>query len=451
MTDKPGKYGIEGFFKLHWLRPGYRKTMSGLSARPPEQTTLVSDGDTLRFSRYPFEPASIYPDGSVACDAIAEINIDCPSQVRLKSGEILFVSNAPSSKEALLTFINRTDVKVQRRISVWSTLLDPFLDTWVDQTAIDKQFEWFAKQGLNREVVDSWRKEVADAMVAYNFGTGLWEWVSLSLHDALLAQQARLSQRDFADFYRRAMDLTRADPCHENMALPGDETIGSALHSVLLGWYPREKVEPEEFSAEYDRRSKRVTAMQQRLADELASAYSEPHRRYHSIGHVEHCLKEVGHVWDFAVNLDEIRWALLFHDAIYDPRRQDNEALSADWACKVMDELQRPKEQQERVREMILATAHAGRARTPDEALLLDIDLSILGANEHVFDDYDRAIREEYAWVPEADYRQARTKVLESFLKRDPIYQTSIGRERYGARARANLERALARLRERCN
>jgi hypothetical protein len=79
--------------------------------------------------------------------------------------------------------------------------------------------------------------------------------------------------------------------------------------------------------------------------------------------------------------------------------------------------------------------------------LLLDIDLSILGADEDAFDRYDRAIREEYSWVPEAEYRNARIKVLKSFADRASIYHTLIGRKRYESQARANLERALARLR----
>jgi predicted metal-dependent HD superfamily phosphohydrolase len=111
-----------------------------------------------------------------------------------------------------------------------------------------------------------------------------------------------------------------------------------------------------------------------------------------------------------------------------------------------MQEMQRPDHDIARVRRLILATAHAANAETPDEALLLDIDLSILGADDSTFDEYDRAIRVEYEWVPDEAYRAARTNVLHGFLKRDRIFQTVAYRQQEAA-ARRNIERALERLR----
>jgi predicted metal-dependent HD superfamily phosphohydrolase len=191
----------------------------------------------------------------------------------------------------------------------------------------------------------------------------------------------------------------------------------------------------------------RLKDLQEKLSTELSAAYSEPHRRYHTVTHVEKCLEELAGVEDCAVHAKEVRWALLFHDAVYDPRRHDNEARSADWACSIMAQLGRPEDEQARIRDMILATAHSSEPRAPDEALVVDIDLSTLGAEEAEFDDYDRAIRAEYARVPESEYRKARAMVLRSFLARKHIYRTRFYRERFEQPARANLVRALARLR----
>ena len=436
MTSKPGRYGIEQAFALGWFRPGYWKTLANLRPTHPE---VAADGSALRFTRYPFEPATVFPACAVEAGSVQEVNLRYPAQqVRLQGGDILFVPGA--EKAALIAFVNQNDVRVEHRASVWSALLDPFLDTWEEQDSIDRQFAWFAGLGLDRASVDAWRREVADAMLAYNFGTRLWEWATLDLYDVLVAQKARLSRAAFADFYSRAIHLAALDPVSPRWKASTGNDIPGVLFSVLIEWHPREKDE------RLNARSAKVERLGQTLAAELASSYSEPHRRYHIVAHIEKCLDELARVWDYAIHLNEVRWALLFHDAIYDPRRQDNEARSADWACRVMGELERPDDEKARVRAMILATAHAAEPRMPDEALVLDIDLSILGADEAAFDDYDRAIRIEYSWVPEAEYRPARARLLESFLRRTRIYHTAPFRGRE-PQARANIERALARLR----
>ena len=77
---------------------------------------------------------------------------------------------------------------------------------------------------------------------------------------------------------------------------------------------------------------------------------------------------------------------------------------------------------------------------------MVDIDLAILGAPEIRFDEFDQQVRAEYAHVPDDEYRPARQRVLATFLHRPCIYSTPRLRTALEARARANLERALARL-----
>ncbi|MBI5550809.1 MAG: hypothetical protein HY911_04820 [Desulfobacterales bacterium] len=444
MKSKPGSYGIESALTFSSLHPGYCKTLSNLRSVVHPEVAL--EGGVLRFTSYPFEPAAVFPYGAVGVDPIAEVNLGYPSQVRLKDGDILFVPQ--QGKEALITFINQNDVRVERRISIWDALLEPFLDTWVDQETIDRQFAWFERIGLVRNAVDAWRREVAVAMMAYNFGTNLWEWVQLGLYDVLIAQRARLSGEAFADFYRRAVRQAAGDPVAQGLDAANENTIESVLFSVLLDWYPRKSTKsPKEFRKQSDLRSEQIHQLQRKLAAELTAAYSESHRRYHTVSHIEKCLTELNQAWAYAIRLNEIRWAILFHDAVYDPRRSDNEALSADWACRVMDELHRSDEEKARVRAMILATAHANEPTISDEALLVDIDLSILGADESAFDAYDRAVRAEFEWVPEDIYRRARADVLSSFLGRARLYLTAEYRRILELPARKNIARALVCLR----
>jgi predicted metal-dependent HD superfamily phosphohydrolase len=181
------------------------------------------------------------------------------------------------------------------------------------------------------------------------------------------------------------------------------------------------------------------------LFSELAAAYAEPTRHYHTRRHIAACLRDLTRWRDLAERPNEVAVALWFHDAVYDTHRDDNEARSADWAHRYLEAARAPREAITRVAAMIRATA-AHVAADADAALLLDIDLAILGASPRRFAAYDRAIRAEYAWVPEAQYRVARRRVLASFLERAAIYQTPQLRARYEARARSNLARLIRTL-----
>ena len=469
MKGRPGQYGIEDAVSGAMRRRAYWKTVSRLR---PDRTRVELDGAALHFLDYAFEPASVFPSGKIAAGEIAEVNLGSSSEVRLRTGEILFVGSR--HKELLVTFVNQHDVPVRHRQSVWSDLLDPFVDTWSEQEVIDRQFARLAGLGLDRESATRWRREVAPAMMGFNFGAMVWEWGSLDLHDVLVAQRACLDPGAFADFYRRAMAVAALDPeSNSPWGSNPSRSLDSAVYSVLLEWWPRElksakavspakkrittalfgwvrrlKAPGKNLAESSKERFERVKVRQGALVAELAAAYSLPHRHYHTLAHIEHCIGELNSVWWHAVHLEELKWALIFHDAVYDPTRDDNEAASADWACRIMTELGRPEEEQLRVRELIMATAHTAEPHTGDKALMCDIDLSILAAEAATFDEYDRAIRAEYDFVPEARYREARAEILMSFLRRDRLFHTALYREHREARARANLERAVERLRQ---
>lgn len=180
---------------------------------------------------------------------------------------------------------------------------------------------------------------------------------------------------------------------------------------------------------------------------ELARRYGEPHRAYHTLDHIQDCLLQFDQAHSLAEHADEVEVALWCHDVIYDPHAADNEIQSAAWACKILNEGKLSVDANVRVQATILATQHLTVPDRPDAALMVDIDLSILGRSPAEFERYDAGIRREYHWVPETTYRAARARVLESFLARSAIYQTAWFHHRYEAQARENLERAIGNLR----
>jgi predicted metal-dependent HD superfamily phosphohydrolase len=175
----------------------------------------------------------------------------------------------------------------------------------------------------------------------------------------------------------------------------------------------------------------------QPLLEQLIKAYSGSERRYHTLTHLEECFAGFDEIADLAEHPDDVELAIWFHDAIYDPRRSDNERRSADWA--------QASTGNSRIHALVMATRHEAIPRTRDEKVLVDVDLWILGAPEKRFDEYERQVRAEYRWVPGPIYRRKRREILEGFLARPAIYGTGRFVERYEAQARANLARALAR------
>jgi predicted metal-dependent HD superfamily phosphohydrolase len=185
--------------------------------------------------------------------------------------------------------------------------------------------------------------------------------------------------------------------------------------------------------------------------DALVARYREPHRHYHDVAHIRAVLAAVDPVIDGADDPRAVELALWFHDAIYETTAGDNEARSAALGravCQGLGVADSPDSADSplaRACAHILATAHGPAIPAGDAALVVDADLSILGASAAEFDAYDQSIRREYAWVPDAHYRQARARVLQGFRERPAIFLTpafaALDRP-----ARENLARALARL-----
>jgi predicted metal-dependent HD superfamily phosphohydrolase len=176
----------------------------------------------------------------------------------------------------------------------------------------------------------------------------------------------------------------------------------------------------------------------------LAQRYLEPHRAYHTLQHIAECFLQLAHV--DAEPSPAVRIALWFHDAIYDTRRPDNEAESAAYARRVLLEAGATGDTARSVERMIMATRHDAVPATTEEELVVDVDLSILGARHERFQQYEEQIRQEYAWVEEGVFRQARMAILRSFLDRPSIYMTERFRADLEARARANLTWSIGRL-----
>lgn len=178
----------------------------------------------------------------------------------------------------------------------------------------------------------------------------------------------------------------------------------------------------------------------------LVDAYREPHRHYHTTLHIEDCLSKLDQLRARASRPDEIELAIWFHDAIYQPYKSRNEEKSADWAARFLGEIGASEGLIARVRDLILATRHEAVATDRDSAILIDVDLWILGSDAGHFLQFEQQVRSEYRWIPGVIYRRERRKILGQFLARDRIFTTDEFFSRYEARARMNIEEAIRNL-----
>lgn len=180
----------------------------------------------------------------------------------------------------------------------------------------------------------------------------------------------------------------------------------------------------------------------------LDAAYAQSHRRYHTRAHVEACLALLAE--QTGLTADERRLltlALWWHDAVYDPARSDNEEASAALARDDLAALGEPVAVRDEVARLILMTK-GHRAPVGDRlgALIVSIDLAVLGADPAVYDAYAAAVRQEFSFVPDEAFRAGRARVMRRFLDADAIFPDPGLRDRFEARARANIARELARL-----
>ena len=173
----------------------------------------------------------------------------------------------------------------------------------------------------------------------------------------------------------------------------------------------------------------------------LSALYQEPHRHYHNLTHIAASLAELDAT---GKGTHELEGAIWFHDVIYDPARSDNEAASAVW-FESITAAWLALERRSTIARLIAATDfRMPRSEDADEALMVDIDLAILSADWPAYDVYRRAVRREYAHVPDEAFRAGRAKVMASFLKQ-PVYRTSFFEARE-SKARENISRELDEL-----
>lgn len=185
---------------------------------------------------------------------------------------------------------------------------------------------------------------------------------------------------------------------------------------------------------------------------DLLRRWSEPHRHYHATGHLTRMLDAIDELAAdepaAAADLDAVRFAAWFHDAVYDGKPGDDEAASARLAREVLTALDRPAALVDEVERLVLLTAgHDPAPGDTNGAVLCDADLAVLAGTPAEYAAYASAVRDDYAHVPDDAFAAGRAAVLGGLLDRPALFRTATGRQRWEEPARHNLRTELVLLR----
>lgn len=212
------------------------------------------------------------------------------------------------------------------------------------------------------------------------------------------------------------------------------------------------------------------------MLPEIIRAYTEPHRHYHTLDHLIFMIKKAIE-WGWELT-DELVYAIMYHDFVYDPSAKDNEEKSAEelynFMCGLDDGGHADWNMYKEVKPAILSTKDHKPCNELSKTLI-DLDLAILAekfslldfddhevfANEFFgqthpepddfissgegYDGYVFGVREEYdpgfknidAWC------KGRAAWIKSILAKDKIFHTEIGRSKCEELARKNLKAEL--------
>lgn len=185
---------------------------------------------------------------------------------------------------------------------------------------------------------------------------------------------------------------------------------------------------------------------------DVIQAYMEPHRYYHTFEHISKMIINAEHYNLILTDAEmlTLRMAILYHDYVYDPTSDTNEADSVDvFMDRIMNgridfdkSVISMKDLQAQVMIMILDT----KKHKPTFKLseyLIDLDLWDL-AFKDAYKNNAKSIRKEYSMYSQEEYVIGRIEWIQSMLNRDTIYYTSLAQNvGYNDLARKNLQNEL--------
>ncbi len=178
------------------------------------------------------------------------------------------------------------------------------------------------------------------------------------------------------------------------------------------------------------------------LWKEIKKAYTSKDRYYHNFNHIELMLNLANTYNVHIKNIYALRFAIIYHDIVYDVKRQDNELKSWEFAENHL-KLLVPQHDLDCIKQSILATKDHQTNGNRDVEFMLDFDLYTLGQSWEYYLTYTKQIRKEYSIYPDHLYLNGRIQVLDHFLNSGNIFKTPEFHKRYEHQAQSNIKQEI--------
>lgn len=184
----------------------------------------------------------------------------------------------------------------------------------------------------------------------------------------------------------------------------------------------------------------------------LKNRYDEPWRHYHTFDHPREMFGVLLEHKDLVRDIGAIGWAIMYHDAVYDPRAEHgrNEELSAQLAEHELPNVAGQFYADQAALYTRATVGHMVDSKDSDLDFFLDIDLTILGSEPERYEKYAADVRREYSHVPTSAYQLGRIAILESLANRVEkrgLFRTPILTEIYEHQAQENIANEISKLR----
>lgn len=178
-----------------------------------------------------------------------------------------------------------------------------------------------------------------------------------------------------------------------------------------------------------------------KLWDEIRLMYSDSSRHYHTLLHLDNLLLNLNAIKKEIEDWEVVLFAAFYHDIVYQSTGDKNEEQSGALANLRLTELSFPENRISKCISIILATKTHAKTGDNDTDYFTDADLAILGQDGDMYSQYTQQVRKEYSIYPDLIYNPGRKKVLNHFLKMNPIYKTIYFFDRFEKQAKENMSR----------